>query len=126
MIEKGLNYGWPIISYGKEYMTPKPVGIGTHKEGMEQPKKVYIPSIAPSSIIVYKGNLFKEFKGSLLSGALKLTHINKVDINSNGNLVNEKRYLENMHERIRDIIESKSGELYISTDSGNIYKIWKN
>ena len=49
LIERGCNYGWPIISYGKEYASFRAVGEGTHKEGMEQPKKFYIPSIAPGS-----------------------------------------------------------------------------
>ena len=47
LIQKGKNYGWPVISYGKEYWGPIAVGEGTHKEGMEQPVKYYVPSIAP-------------------------------------------------------------------------------
>jgi len=50
LVEKGRNYGWPVISYGKEYWAPISVGEGTEKEGMEQPVKVYIPSIAPASL----------------------------------------------------------------------------
>lgn len=123
LVEKGKNFGWPVISYGKEYWSPKAVGIGTKKEGMEQPKKVYIPSIAPSSLIVYNGNMFKSLKGDILSTALKLRHLNKVEIGKNDELINEDRYLENLGERMRNIVEGINGELFISTDNGNIYKI---
>ena len=58
LIIKGANYGWPVISYGKEYWGPLAVGEGTHRKGMEQPVKVYIPSIAPGSLLMYSGNAF--------------------------------------------------------------------
>lgn len=125
LIKKGLNYGWPIISYGKEYWNPFPVGEGTHKKGMEQPVKYYIPSIAPSSLIVYKGEMFPKWNGNILSGALKLRHLNRVVLNKKREVIKEERLLEELAERIRNVIESKKGELIISTDSGNIYKIFK-
>lgn len=123
LIKKGLNYGWPVISYGKEYWSTMPVGEGTHKVGMQQPKKVYIPSIAPSSIIVYDGDEFKTLKGKLLAGALKLQHLNVLTLNNYGEIIEEKRYLKNLGERIRNIIQSPKGLLYISTDNGNIYEL---
>ncbi|WP_421717047.1 PQQ-dependent sugar dehydrogenase [Arcobacter arenosus] len=126
LIEKGKNYGWPVISYGKEYWAPLDVGEGTHKKGMIQPKKVYIPSIAPSSLIVYNGKLFKSLDGKILATALKLRHLNKVEISEDLSLVKEERFLENIRERMRNVVESKNGELFISTDSGNIYKISSN
>lgn len=123
LIQKGGNYGWPSISYGKEYWNPMPVGEGTHKEGMIQPKKVYIPSIAPSSLIVYRGNTFPNWNGNIFSGALKLRHLNRIVINEYDEVIKEERLLENLGERIRNIIESPKGDLYISTDSGNIYSL---
>jgi glucose/arabinose dehydrogenase len=123
LIKKGANYGWPIISFGKEYWSPLSVGEGTHKEGMENPLKVYIPSIAPSSLLVYSGKLFKEFKGNLFSGALKLRHLNRIVLNENGEPLKEVRYLEDLGERIRDIIESPKGYIFISTDSGKVLKL---
>ncbi len=122
-IEKGLNYGWPTISHGKEYWSPFNVGESTYKEGMQQPKKVYIPSIAPSSLIVYRGNSFPKWKGNIFSGALKLRHLNRVVFNNNGKEIKEERLLEELGERIRNVIQSPKGNLIISTDSGNIYKL---
>ncbi|WP_143760206.1 PQQ-dependent sugar dehydrogenase, partial [Colwellia marinimaniae] len=78
LIVAGANYGWPVISYGKEYWGPFKVGEGTHKAGMEQPVKYYVPSIAPGSLLRYSGNAFPRWQGNLLAGALKLTHINRI------------------------------------------------
>ena len=126
LILEGRNYGWPIISYGKEYWGPISVGIGTHKKGMEQPFKVYIPSIAPSSLIVYSGDKFPKWKGDLFAGALKLTHINHIKLDVDGKEVYEERLFESLNERIRAIEQSPDGLIYFSTDNGTIYVIKPN
>lgn len=126
VITKGTNYGWATISYGKEYWHPLPVGEGTHKNGMEQPLKVYIPSIAPSSLIVYQGETNSPFRGNLFQGALKLTHLNRLVLDENNNVIKEERWLETMNERIRNVIERNNGNLLISTDQGNIYELILN
>ena len=123
LILPGRNYGWPIISYGKEYWGPVQVGEGTEKEGMEQPVKFYVPSIAPGSLILYSGKAFSAWKGNLFAGALKLTHLNRVEIDKDGRAVGEERLLEKFGERIRAILESPEGWLYLSTDSGKILRI---
>jgi len=123
LILPGLNYGWPIISYGKEYWNPLPVGEGTEKEGMEQPVKFYVPSIAPGSLLVYSGKAFPDWKGNLFAGALKLTHLNRVEIDNTGRAITEERLLVGLRERIRALAESPEGWLYLSTDSGKILRI---
>ena len=123
LIERGGNYGWPIISYGKEYASFRAVGEGTHKEGMEQPKKFYIPSIAPGSLMQYSGDAFPEWKGDLFAGALKLRHINRIELDQEGNAIAEERLIEDLNERIRALLQSPEGWIYFSTDSGNIYVI---
>ncbi len=123
LILPGRNYGWPVISYGKEYWGPVQVGEGTEKEGMEQPVKFYVPSIAPGSLIVYSGKTFPAWKGNLFAGALKLTHLNRVEIDSSGRAVAEERLLEGLGERIRALVESPQGWLYFSTDSGRIFRL---
>ncbi len=124
-IIKGVNYGWPVISYGKEYWSPLSVGEGTHKKGMKQPLKVYIPSIAPSSLIVYDGDIFSSWKGNLFIGALKMRHLNRIVLDKNNQVIKEERLLEDLGERIRQVIQSPRGNIYFSTDSGAIYKIFK-
>ena len=123
LIQPGLNYGWPVISYGKEYYSPAQVGEGTEKEGMEQPVKYYTPSIAPGSLIVYSGKAFPAWKGNLFAGALKLRHLNRVEIDPEGNAVAEERLLEKLRERIRAVVESPEGWLYLSTDRGKILRL---
>ena len=123
LIERGGNYGWPIISYGKEYASFRSVGEGTHKEGMEQPKKFYIPSIAPGSLMQYTGEAFPEWQGDLFAGALKLRHINRIELDQEGNAIAEERLMEDLNERIRALLQSPEGWIYFSTDSGNIYVI---
>ena len=122
-IEPGRNYGWPVISYGKEYSLPVMVGEGTHKEGMEQPEKIYVPSIAPGSLLLYRGNAFPQWRDSLLAGSLALTHLNRIEVETSGGLGAEHRYLEGVGERIRAIAESPEGWLYVSTDSGRILRL---
>ncbi|MGS0674869.1 PQQ-dependent sugar dehydrogenase [Shewanella sp. 125m-1] len=123
LIKKGANYGWPITSHGKEYWGPLSVGDGKLKEGVEPPVKVYIPSIAPGSLVLYRGDKFPPLKGKLLAGALKLTHINVISINDADEAIAEQRIMSELGERIRDIEVSPKGDIYFSTDSGNIYKL---
>ena len=123
LINPGLNYGWPVISYGKEYYSPARVGENTHKEGMEQPVKYYVPSIAPGSLIVYSGKAFPNWKGNLFSGALAKRHLNRVEIEPEGNAIAEERLLEKLRERIRAIVESPEGWIYLSTDMGKILRL---
>ena len=117
-IQAGKNYGWPIITHGVDYNGDK-IGIGKEKAGLEQPLYSYVPSIAPSGLIVYSGKKFKQWQGHLFIGALAGEHINQVEIN---NPVKETRHFTDLGERVRDIIEISSGDIYFSTDSGKIFK----
>jgi len=123
LIEAGKNYGWPVISFGKEYWAPIPVGKGTQQQGMEQPIKVYIPSIATSSLIQYSGKAFSAWKHNLLVGALNLQHLNRIALDSNNQAIDEQRYLQTVNARIRNIIESPEGWLYVATDNGQILRV---
>jgi aldose sugar dehydrogenase len=123
LVLPGRNYGWPVVSHGKEYWGPSDVGEAKSKPGMENPRKIYIPSIAPSSLLLYDGDAFPQWRGSLFSGALKLTHLNRVAVDDHGNIVGEERLLEKLNERIRQVIQSPDGRLYLSTDSGKIMRL---
>ena len=123
LIIRGANYGWPVISYGKEYWGPVAVGEGTHREGMQQPVKVYIPSIAPGSLMLYTGEAFPKWKGNLFSGALVLHHLNRIVVDKSAKAIKEERLFESMNERIRAITQSPRGWIYFSTDSGKIFRL---
>ena len=124
LVEKGKNYGWATISYGKEYSSDDPVGESTHKNGMEQPVHYYVPSIAPCGMTVYRGSVFPKWSGNLFSGALKLTHLNRVKMRD-GKFVKEERLLKNFSQRIRHVKSAPDGTLYLSTDSGQVLQMRK-
>lgn len=122
LIAAGRNYGWPVISYGKEYWGPLSVGEGTSKEGMEQPVKYYDPSIAPGSLLLYTGSAFPNWRGDLFAGALKLQHLNRIKLSDSGKVVGEERLLGDLNERIRSLAQ-RDGLIYLSTDSGKIIRL---
>lgn len=121
LIKKGNNYGWPVISYGREYISRRPVGEDTAKAGMEQPIKYYVPSIAPSGLIVYRGSLFPEWDGDFFSGALALQHLNQVKLTKDG--TKETRHLEEMKQRVRNVYQLPTGEILIGNDHGKIFAL---
>ena len=122
LIKPGANYGWAVTSHGKEYWGPIAVGESKTKAGVEPPKKVYIPSIAPSSLVIYQGQEFKHWQGDLLAGALKLMHINHVALNGE-KIAQETRLLENNKQRIRNLIVDGKGRLLVATDDGKIIRL---
>lgn len=120
-VEAGRNYGWPIITYGREYWGPK-IGEGTHKEGLQQPEYVYTPSIAPSGLVRYEHHLFPQWHGDFLIGALKLRHLNRLTpatapTDKHAAKFAEYRYLEQYNWRIRDIETAADGAIYLLTDA---------
>ena len=124
-ITPGSNYGWATVSRGQEYSSPAYVGDYRHKEGMEEPRKVYIPSIAPGSLLCYSG-ANSAWRNSLLLGALKLTHLNRVGINPQGELTSEERLLQDQRLRIRALLQGPGTELYITTDDGRLLRVEQN
>jgi glucose/arabinose dehydrogenase len=123
LILPGKNYGWPVVSHGKEYWGPVQVGEGRTKTGMVDGVKVYIPSIAPGSLLLYSGKAFPNWQGNLFAGALVMRHLNRVVLSEDGEAVEEERLLTDLEERIRCVVESPDGLLYFSTDSGRILRL---
>jgi glucose/arabinose dehydrogenase len=122
LIQKGQNYGWPIVSRGKEYGSGEPVGK-PHQAGMIEPVKVYIPSIAPSSLLLYDGDAFPQWRGNLFAGSLVLRHLNQVVLSPEGKAIAEHRLLKDLNQRIRSLAQDAQGHLYVATDSGKIYRL---
>lgn len=122
ILQKGKNYGWPIICYGIDY-DGEAIGEGiTHKEGLEQPLYHFTPSIAPGGMDFYTGSEIPEWNGSLFIGALALRHLNRLEI-KNGEVVGEERLLEDLEMRIRNVKQGPDGNLYIAADGGKILRI---
>ena len=124
IIEKGHNYGWPRVSYGVNY-DGTPVGTGKAKmEGVDDPRWHWTPSIAPSGMAFYTGDLFPAWKGSLFNGALKSQLLSRLELKGD-TVVREERLLQGLHERIRDVRQGPDGALYLLTDStsGRILRV---
>ena len=122
LIKKGGNYGWPLITYGRTYLGGFKIGEGTHKKGMEQPIKHFIPSIAPCGLLIYSGKKFPKWKGDFFSGALVLTHLNKLKFLKK-KVLDEQRLLSSLGFRFRNVIEGPQGLIYTSVDQGMILRI---
>lgn len=121
-IQAGANYGWPLVSLGREYREDKMVGV-PEMQGMLNAEKVFVPSIAPSSLMIYSGKAFPQWKGQFFAGALGLTHLNRLAINDQGVLEEQERLLADKKERIRYVSEGPKGFIYLLTDSGKLMRI---
>ena len=116
--EAGKNYGWPTITYGEDYGGGA-IGIGTHKEGMEQPFYYWLPSIATAGAIFYTGEPFSHWQGDLLVTALRGQMVSRLDL-QDGRMIHEERLFDgDIDFRIRDIEQGPDGMLYILTDEDN-------
>jgi glucose/arabinose dehydrogenase len=123
----GANYGWPVITYGKQHSEGHPpYGDGiSQKEGMEQPLYFWNPNIAPSSILFYTGDLFPDWKGNLFATSLRTHNISRLELSGN-NVVAEERLIGHFGERLRTLKQGYDGALYAVTDSrtnGQLIKI---
>ena len=118
VIRAGVNYGWPVITYGANYGTGTKIGEGTAKDGMAQPLHRWVPSIAPSGMAFYTGNKFPKWRGDLFVGALKDQMLVRLKLDGE-KVVREERVLKNVLGRIRDVRQGPDGFIYLLTDEPN-------
>ena len=118
IIRAGRNYGWPVITYGVNYGIGTRIGIGTHKDGMEQPLYQWTPSIAPSGMTFYSGDTFPNWHGDLFVGALRGQMLVRLTLEGE-QVVAEERMLQNQVGRIRDVRQGPDGFIYLLTDARN-------
>lgn len=123
VVRAGLNYGWPVITYGRDYSGLK-IGEGTAKAGMEQPLHYWDPSIAPSGMAFYTGDRFPAWKGNLFIGSLKFGMVSRLEL-AGEKVVSEERILEGLRDRVRDVRQGPDGLIYLLTDesAGRILRI---
>ena len=124
VIDKGRNYGFPVIGYGREY-TGKPInGDRTTQDGMEQPVYFWTPDIAPAGIGFYTGTLFPAWQGDLFVSALAGKALVRLVLKDE-RVIGEQRLLTELNSRIRGVSEGPDGALYVLTDgpSGTIVKL---
>ena len=115
VIRAGVNYGWPVITYGVNYGVGTKIGEGARKDGMAQPLYYWVPSIAPSGMAFYTGDRFPKWKGDLFVGSLKFQLLVRLRLDGE-KVVKEERLLQGSLGRIRDVRMGPDGLLYLVTD----------
>lgn len=117
--EAGRNYGWPVVTFGKDYSgSPVTGSVGRSAPGMEPPHHVWEVSPALSGMLFYSGKAFPEWKGNLFQGALAKTALIRLELDGD-RIVHEERLLTDRAERIRDVREGPDGAIYVLTDEEN-------
>ena len=123
LIEKGQNYGWPVVTYGQEYSGEPFEGAVTAREGYKQPVYYWDPVIAPSGAQFYTGNAFPNWRGSLFIGGLASQRLVRLVLRDD-RVVGEEHLLADRGQRIRDVRQGPDGLLYIVTDQAN-GELWR-
>ncbi|MEW8028150.1 MAG: PQQ-dependent sugar dehydrogenase [Candidatus Thiodiazotropha sp.] len=116
--DPGANHGWPVVTYGVNYVTGTKIGEGTKKAGMVQPIHYWVPSIAPSGMAFYTGDRFKNWKGDLFVGSLKFKQLVRLEVDGE-KVTHEERLLTGELGRIRDVRQGPDGLIYLLTDANN-------
>ena len=116
IIRAGVNYGWPVITYGANYGIGTSIGEGTAKTGMAQPLHYWVPSIAPSGMTFYTGGRFPQWRGNLFVGSLKFRQLVRLELGGE-RVVHEERLFTDVLGRIRDVRQGPDGLLYLLTDA---------
>ena len=122
LVERGRNYGWPAITHGRNYIGTK-ITDETARPGMEQPKTVWVPSIAPSGLAVYRGDAFPRWRGNLFVGALRAQLLVRLELDGD-KVVHEERLLEDFGNRIRDVRSGPDGLIYLLLDENDAF-VWR-
>ncbi len=123
LVLRGRDYGWPKIGYGEEY-SGEPIHEKTQAPGLEQPVYYWDPVISPSSLLIYSGRLFTEWKGNFLIGALSRECLVRLVLRDD-RVIGEERLLTDRDERIREVVEDRDGALWLLTDEhdGKLLKL---
>lgn len=121
--QAGKNYGWPTITYGKDYSGAK-IGVGTSAPGLEQPLHYWDPSIAPSGMLFYTGDAYPAWKGSLFIGGLAGSLVARLTLDGE-KILREERLFSGLGHRYRDIRQGPDGLIYLLLDGrdGKIMRI---
>jgi len=115
LIQPGKNYGWPVVGFGVNYRTGAAIHSGTHKEGMEQPVNVWVPSIATSGLLFYTGTKFPGWRNSLFVGGMQGEVLARLTLDGR-RVMNEEKLVQRMG-RIRDVRQGPDGFIYLAIDN---------
>lgn len=123
LVERGKNYGWPIVAFGLEYAGGPIPGAVTTREGYTDPVYYWDPVIAPSGAEFYTGSLFGDWRGNLLVGGLKDKVLVRLVL-EDGRVAREEHLLGDRGKRIRDVRQGPDGAVYVTTDEAD-GELWR-
>ncbi len=121
LIKKGANYGWPVVTYGREYYGPS-IGEGTSKAGMEAPLVHWVPSVSFSGMAFYDGKAFPQWKNNLFLACLATQHVRRIAVDGT-QATQQEELLKNMYVRFRHVAQGPDGFLYFATDAGSLGRL---
>lgn len=114
LVRAGKNYGWPAVTYSREYSDGSKISAYTSKGGVTDPKVVWINAIAPSGLVVYSGDRFPQWHGDVFAGGLMSQDIRRIDLDDAGNVKGQRAL--RIGQRVRDVRQGPDGLLYVLTD----------
>ena len=119
IIKAGKNYGFPLISYGRDNDGKLLNGGKTAQDGLEQPVHFWTPSVAFSGMAFYTGDKLPGWKGNVFMGGLSGQQLVRLEMNSQGRVIAEEKLLRDRCKRIRDVRQGPDGLIYVLTDDAN-------
>jgi aldose sugar dehydrogenase len=118
LVRKGKNYGWPLAGYSKEYQFPnKDISPNKSVPGLEDPKAVWTPAIAPSGLAIYNGKRFPQWQKNLFAGGLVEQAVRRIELDANGKVTYQEPI--SIGARVRDVRQGPDDLLYILTDESD-------
>nr|WP_245894319.1 PQQ-dependent sugar dehydrogenase [Chamaesiphon polymorphus] len=117
LLQKGKNYGWPLATNSKEYGSGREISPNTSLPGLEDPKLVWTPAIAPSGLTAYNGKRFPQWQKNLFAGGLVEQAVRRIELDANGKVLNQEPIA--IGARVRDVRQGPDELLYILTDESN-------
>ena len=120
IVKKGKNYGWPVITYGINYVGTK-ITDETSRPGMEQPLYQWTPSIAPSGMTFVNSKKYPDWKGNLLVGSLAFQYLERLELKNN-KVVYREKLLDGLG-RVRNVRQAPDGHIYVAIEGKGIYKL---
>jgi len=116
LITPGVNYGWPVVGYGVNYVSSAPIHERQTLTGMESPTRFWVPSIAASGLMIYSGDKFPMWQGSIFVGALAGQRVSRLEMDEENRAVIREEELAYDMGRVRDVREGPDGYIYIALE----------
>lgn len=121
VIQRGRNYGWPLLSFGRDYPGPRITETPT-RDGFESPLVTWIPSIAASGMAIYSGDRFPRWKGNAFVGSMRVGeidgtgHLERIVFNAKMEEIRRESMLTELRQRVREVRQGTDGFIYLLTD----------